>query len=818
MSKIAPRDRLRALLRVNGYNEKDRPRTHRSHKRDYISFEQPQEETKDKLEEIFFVCETFVKTDIPKNKQRDDEEALNQHRLTIYDPSLTKLRLRLPTTTEYRLRRGKIEQRDVKRKKNRKEEQEKTEKKSSEKEVEEEENEEAIEEELEEIDEKQAPENHLPERYKDFQDEENEVAETTKNQSEAEYEKTLVKGQKARLNILDACKISILEVDRMCTKEVRVAMWNYMMDELTANNIDMKDRTIRRDTDERLIIGDRHIFEFLWRGLMKHLVKLCNAEEKAGTSDLEMLVLFRFDGETLTTFMNRYKKAREKAEQEGVDCDELGMRRILKQTTPQEKQTMAQWNELNPQLDMNLETISICFESVPPSHLAKYILSDNDEGVADLMMRVKKMETGLKSMRMGLENSRSDGKREGWKFGRGSKGLWNNAPRTQDLGNKNKGGGGKGGGGGGQGGGGKGGGGQRFGGPGKPPYFSPEDRAKHKAGLICRGCNKMGHMQKDCPEEKCRLCEKKGHAKRNCPEIDCKKCGEKGHIQYKCPRNGQTIGEKQSHDQTKHEGNTGERRFPSRCDHCKKRGHTEDRCFVLHPKLAPKKTEREYRAIEIEFKDLNPKVRTKMMMSAEASESYVIEQSDIMRMKSGILKAVTTIKARENSGEMSLRKSAIDTSSAVTLMSRENLERMGAKKATHLPMIRMKTGNGYTPYFYQYYVHVKSLDGMKRVAVLGVDTHRMPHNCDLLLGLKHIFMLRVDMMSVMFSSLNKEMSELSFLSDEKWGELCERFGLSEELSAMLIEEDADQTLPMNSTLLEKDEEEEFQSDGGASFY
>jgi hypothetical protein len=50
--------------------------------------------------------------------------------------------------------------------------------------------------------------------------------------------------------------------------------------------------------------------------------------------------------------------------------------------------------------------------------------------------------------------------------------------------------------------------------------------------MICRHCEKAGHMAKDCPEKppaKCRRCGEDGHMVKEClqPEI-CKNCGEEG--------------------------------------------------------------------------------------------------------------------------------------------------------------------------------------------------------------------------------------------------------------------------------------------------
>lgn len=70
---------------------------------------------------------------------------------------------------------------------------------------------------------------------------------------------------------------------------------------------------------------------------------------------------------------------------------------------------------------------------------------------------------------------------------------------------------------------------------------------------ICSNCDALGHVQRDCPEEKrvfegakivCALCDKEGHRVRDCPEErpqaktraprTCKICGSEDHIAKEC--------------------------------------------------------------------------------------------------------------------------------------------------------------------------------------------------------------------------------------------------------------------------------------------
>lgn len=51
-------------------------------------------------------------------------------------------------------------------------------------------------------------------------------------------------------------------------------------------------------------------------------------------------------------------------------------------------------------------------------------------------------------------------------------------------------------------------------------------------GVICRACNKDGHMARDCPDKApmaCRRCGEKGHMVAECPQPEiCKNCNQEG--------------------------------------------------------------------------------------------------------------------------------------------------------------------------------------------------------------------------------------------------------------------------------------------------
>lgn len=57
------------------------------------------------------------------------------------------------------------------------------------------------------------------------------------------------------------------------------------------------------------------------------------------------------------------------------------------------------------------------------------------------------------------------------------------------------------------------------------------------AALVCRSCNRAGHMAKDCRTAlKCEKCNKTGHEARDCLIGKCFMCKEAGHMAAQCPR------------------------------------------------------------------------------------------------------------------------------------------------------------------------------------------------------------------------------------------------------------------------------------------
>lgn len=66
---------------------------------------------------------------------------------------------------------------------------------------------------------------------------------------------------------------------------------------------------------------------------------------------------------------------------------------------------------------------------------------------------------------------------------------------------------------------------------------------ENKREIRCYKCQKLGHISRNCTEEKsireCQGCGKKGHVQEECRYKDkkCFECGEKGHMKYDCKKN-----------------------------------------------------------------------------------------------------------------------------------------------------------------------------------------------------------------------------------------------------------------------------------------
>src|SRR5688500_17000301 len=69
----------------------------------------------------------------------------------------------------------------------------------------------------------------------------------------------------------------------------------------------------------------------------------------------------------------------------------------------------------------------------------------------------------------------------------------------------------------------------------------------------CSNCGKNGHRMKNCPTIICRKCERRGHITVDCPiKGGCHNCGKRSHSSYFCPK--------------------------VKCYTCKKYGHTARKC------------------------------------------------------------------------------------------------------------------------------------------------------------------------------------------------------------------------------------------------
>lgn len=67
-----------------------------------------------------------------------------------------------------------------------------------------------------------------------------------------------------------------------------------------------------------------------------------------------------------------------------------------------------------------------------------------------------------------------------------------------------------------------------------PRYF---DTLSDQSSLICFICGSVGHLARDCTEERqrpCFLCAGFGHESWDCPNRFCFRCGHKGHMQRDC--------------------------------------------------------------------------------------------------------------------------------------------------------------------------------------------------------------------------------------------------------------------------------------------
>ncbi|KAI6883293.1 hypothetical protein KC360_g5564 [Hortaea werneckii] len=127
----------------------------------------------------------------------------------------------------------------------------------------------------------------------------------------------------------------------------------------------------------------------------------------------------------------------------------------------------------------------------------------------------------------------------------------------------------------------------------------PMDRMVPK----CVNCDQLGHISKNCPEEKrereqktaitCANCNNEGHRARDCPEPrktgrgkGCRNCGQEGHISKECPKppNLDNV-ECKNCSKMGHFSRDCPEREPEICRNCQKEGHrakdcTEERVMI----------------------------------------------------------------------------------------------------------------------------------------------------------------------------------------------------------------------------------------------
>lgn len=107
--------------------------------------------------------------------------------------------------------------------------------------------------------------------------------------------------------------------------------------------------------------------------------------------------------------------------------------------------------------------------------------------------------------------------------------------------------------------------------------------------LHCDGCEKRGHLQKDC-KVICPRCNKRGHIIALCKEVICSGCGAFGHFQKDCAEQGNPTGVPPDPHEKKPTRTLcyrcrGEGHFARDCTvpvcaACHKVGHSQHQCFA----------------------------------------------------------------------------------------------------------------------------------------------------------------------------------------------------------------------------------------------
>lgn len=87
--------------------------------------------------------------------------------------------------------------------------------------------------------------------------------------------------------------------------------------------------------------------------------------------------------------------------------------------------------------------------------------------------------------------------------------------------------------------------------------------------ILCRRCNRSGHVAKDCDTINCTICGQDGHTSRNCQMTGsvCHSCNMRGHLAIDCPL-------KQKQQKYKHKRAHG-------CDRCSARNHHTEECSSI---------------------------------------------------------------------------------------------------------------------------------------------------------------------------------------------------------------------------------------------